>query len=575
MILRKMLFLRLPKLPPGGRLAVESAVYGLVAGLMAVAFQAGINQFYHVTLGRFALWSTGPFLLASFLTIVGTSLLSGLLLNRVEPEAAGSGIPQLKLAFWKDFGFVRIRLIVVKFLAGVLAVGGGSSLGREGPTVQLAGGAASIADGFLGKAKTGRRRAAASGAAAGLAAAFDTPLAAIAFVLEEILGDLNSGLLGSVVVASVLGAFVVHALIGRLPAFAIPDIKSPTWRGNLLVPIVAVLASLAGVLFQSSALGLRKAFRIDTMLRRIPPWCRPACGAFGTWVIGSAVFLSCGHLGVFSLGYDDLAQGLSGQLAIWVVLLLLVGKLVATVLSYGSGGCGGIFAPTLFFGVMVGCCLSGAAREIGFPLSSDDALLLAVVGMSACLGAVVRAPFTSILIVFEMTRQFSLVPGLLIGGLVSQTVSRLLVDHNFYDQVLADDGHVLAMVIPPRDFREWQERPVSMIANFRPFVAADLSPGPLLRMLESTVYPRVIYAPPSGVPQLIMRDEALASLAASQSIPLHSVPTCPREATIRAAQDKLVASDHGFLVILDREAGTVIGVLTLHDLLRSQQNLAL
>ncbi len=566
---------RLPKLPPGGRLAIESAVYGLIAGLIAVAFQVAINRLHQATFGRFAAWSAGPFLLGSFLVVVGTALLSGLLLSRIAPEAAGSGIPQLKLAFWKDFGFVPLRLVVVKFLAGVLAVGGGSSLGREGPTVQLAGGAASIADGFLGKAKTGRRRAAASGAAAGLAAAFDTPLAAIAFVLEEILGDLNSVLLGSVVVASVLGAFVVHALVGRLPAFAIPEIQTPTWRGNLLVPVAAALASLAGVLFQVSALGLRRVFRIGPRLRRIPAWCRPACGALGTWAIGSVIFLSCGHLGIFGLGYDDLAQGLTGQLAFSVVAVLLVGKLAATVLSYGSGGCGGIFAPTLFFGVMVGCCLSEIARWAGLPLTRDDALLVAVVGMSACLGAVVRAPFTSILIVFEMTRQFSLIPGLLIGGLVSQTVCRLLVSRNFYDQVLADDGHVLAMVMPPRDFREWLERPVSMIANFRPVTVADLSRESVERTLAGTVYPRIVYAPPMGEPQLIVRDEALLAFAEGRPVPLHPVPLCPREATIGQAQDRLVACDLGFLVIVDREGGAVVGVLTLHDLLRSHQNLAL
>ncbi len=423
-------------LPRSSRPLVESGLYGLVAGLFAVGFEVAITVFFAATILHFSHWSFGAFALSSLLVMIGTSLLSGYLLYRYAPEAAGSGIPQAKLDFWKDFGFIPARVLWVKFIAGVLAIGGGASLGREGPTVQLSAAAASNFSGFLGVAKTGRRRATAAGCAAGLAATFNTPLAAIAFVLEEILGDLNSMLLGSVVVAAVLGAFVVHAILGSHPAFALPAVEKITWRGQAFVPAAAALAALVGVCFQFCALGLRRRFRTSS-LGRIPAWLRPATGALGTWATGCLVFFSSGRLGIFGIGYPDLTAGLDGELSGLVTVLLLLGKFTGTVFSYGSGGCGGVFAPSLFLGAMSGCLVQQGALAAGVPLGPDDRLLLEVVGMSASLGAVVRAPFTSILIVFEMTREFSLVPSLLVGGILSQALSRWILPHGFYEQVLA------------------------------------------------------------------------------------------------------------------------------------------
>jgi CIC family chloride channel protein len=559
--------------PSHSRPLIESGIYGLVAGLSAVAFEVTIYRFYSTTMLRFAHWSSLHFVLASFCLMMSTSLASGILLTRFAPDAAGSGIPQLKLAFWKDFGFVPWRVAWVKFIAGVLAVGGGASLGREGPSVQLAGAVASNLSGVLGTAKTGRRRASAAGAAAGLAATFNTPLASIAFVLEEILGDLNSNLLGSVVVAAVLGAFAVHAILGSHPAFALPAVESSTWDGKLLVPLVALLAGLVGVLFQKASLGLRRAFRYSN-LSRVPPWSRPAFGAFFTWVIGVIVFLIYGRLGIFSLGYDDLASGLNGEVFGVLPLVLLLGKLAGTICSYGSGGCGGVFAPSLFFGAMTGCALEEFFRALGLPLTGEDRLLMMIIGMSSCLGAVVRAPFTSILIVFEMTREFSLIPALLVAGVLSQALSRWLLPHGFYEQVLVDDGHILNRVMPPRNFREWESYPVSAIANYQPEVLHTLDKDSLESVLNQFVYTRLIYQPDGQSPGIVLRQEVTKSFLNSHPVPVHAVPTCLRTDTIAQAQRQLVDSIHGIVVVLDQDAGHVIGLITLHDLLRAQQNFA-
>lgn len=515
--------------------------------------------------------------------IVATSLAAGWLLARFCPEAAGSGIPQFKLAFWKDFGYAPARVVWVKFVAGILTVGGGASLGREGPTVQLAGGAASHLAGCLGVAKNGRRLAAAAGAAAGLAAAFNAPLASITFVLEEIVEDLNSRMLGGILYASVVGALVVEVSLGGRPAFDLPQIGVPTWKGYLLAPAAAALAALVGVAFQSGALGLRGVFRRPGAFQLVPPWLRPSLGGVVTWGIGAAIFLPTGHLGIFSLGYDDLNLGLNNQLPWRLAALLLAGKMASTVAGYGTGGCGGIFAPNLFLGAMAGVALSGAMRGAGLPLSGNDHVLLAVVGMSACLGAVVRAPFTSILIVFEMTHEFALVPALLVGALISQAVSRGLLRHSFYEQVLIEDGHAMRTFVPPRDLRSWRQYPVAAIANFEPVALRreDLTllalPGVLTAHPLHERFP--VIAPETGADAeppshgVAVRAELQAALDAGREIPIHPAPVCLREQSIGEAQRLLIESRHGMVLVLDAPGGKVVGLLTLHDLLRAQDSL--
>ncbi|MGI8438340.1 MAG: chloride channel protein, partial [Chthoniobacterales bacterium] len=430
------------KIQGKSRPVVNTCLYGLVASLSAVAFQLTITWIYHRV---YQVPSQGDFWRFAWITLAVisvTSLIAGVLLYKVCPEAAGSGIPQVKLAYWKEFGFAPKRIAWIKFFAGILSIGGGQSLGREGPTVQLGSNLASTLAGLLGTPKQGRRSASAAGAAAGLAAAFNSPLAAVAFVLEEIIGDLNSRALGSVLVASVIGAFVVHAFIGAQPAFELPVVHEPSWRAYLLMPLVAGLAALIGVLFQRCCLALRAGTR---KFKTIPRWLHPFLGSLIAWVAGVAIFSYTGRIGVFALGYEDLTDALTHGMAWRLAILLLVGKLIATIACYGFGGCGGIFSPNLFFGGMCGAVVAGLASHF-FALNRSDELLLQIGGMSACLGAVVQAPVTAVLIIFEMTHQFAVVPGLMLAGLVSIVVARALVRHNFYDEVLLQDGHQMEHV---------------------------------------------------------------------------------------------------------------------------------
>jgi chloride channel protein, CIC family len=556
-------FQRLPKQTRG---IVQTCLYGVLGGGIAVAFQSGINWIYQLGLVRLAHESFRVFAVGSLASIVVSSLLVGWLLNSFCREAAGSGIPQLKLAFWKDFGAVPFRVIWVKFIAGMVSIGGGASLGREGPSVQLAGALGSNLAGLTGEPKQNRRAAAAAGAASGLAAAFNTPLAATTFVLEEIIGDLNSRLLGGVLLAAVLGALVVHGIIGKQPSFTLSGADAPSWLGYVLTPVVAALAGIVGVYFQKFSLGLRSQVK---KARRFPGWLVPLAGGLIVWLLGVTVFWRTGHLGVFGLGYGDLSSALAGDIGWQLAVILLLAKFTATFCCYGFGGCGGIFSPSLFFGGMVGVVASGLVG-LEWPMAHADMLTLTVVGMSACLGAVVGAPVTGILIVFEMTHEFSLVPALMIGALVSQAISRKMNRENFYEALLTQDGHQIEHVRPPRDLHGWQQLPVSAIASFRPVILPNLEPAAVQEILQKHPYQRFPVVQNEKLAGILTRKEAETALAEKRLPKLEPAAVCQREQTVRGLQQLLIESASQFVVVLDRPEGSVVGIVTLHDLLRAE-----
>jgi len=348
---------------------------------------------------------------------------------------------------------------------------------------------------------------------------------------------------------------VAHGILGPQPSFSLAAIGEPSWRSYLLVPLVAVAGTLVGVAFQKSALGLRARQKKSNVL---PAWLRPAVGGLVCWGLGVLVFLQTGKLGVFGLGYDDLSEALTGKLLWQTAALLLAAKFVATVACYGMGGCGGIFSPTLFFGAMTGLGIAGVMQPV-FPLSADGVAM------------VIRAPVTSILIVFEMTHQFALVPPLMLAALISQAVSRRLSRHNFYDALLEQDGHVVERFSPPRDLREWQKQPVLLLANPKPVAASSLELKQVQALLNShpyTQFPVVIDGQIRGVLTRVEADRAIRE----KRVPvLVKATICTPDLSLRAVEMQLIESQTGFLLLQDPAAGTLMGILTLHDILRAQQ----
>ncbi len=556
-------------IPNNAKGYLKPFLYGLAGGLAAVGFQLGIRFLEWFLWIRLSTIATGSFILISVVAILGTSFLAGLVLTFVSPDAAGSGIPQLKVAFWRDFGYLPFKVVFAKFFAGVITIGGGCSLGREGPTVHIAGALASNIAGVLGVAKQGRRPALLSGAAAGLAAAFNTPLSAITFVMEEIVEDLNNTrFLAQTLIAAVTATFVTHLFLGEDPAFVIPAVHHFSWILVLLVPPTAALAALSGVAFQKGTLIWRD--RIKNMAG-IPRYLKPVVGAGINWLLGIIVFLWIARLGVFGLGYQDLEAILRAQVSGLHVFVLLVAKLAATTAVYAWGGAGGIFSPTLFFGAATGYLFSAVCTPI-FHLSQSDQLALTVAGMSACLGSVVRAPITSILIVFEMTHQFAFVPLLMIGTIASQAVSRLFCSTNFYSEVLERDGVELERHIPPRSFSSLQSRAISTVANFSPVFATSTHGEHLEKLMGEFPYQAFPLVIDGKLVGLLDR----AAFTRSQSVEQSRKPaeTLPPDATIKEAVSKMIDHSVSLLVLVSQSDEKPIGIVTLHDVIRLQSQLA-
>jgi len=322
---------------------------------------------------------------------------------------------------------------------------------------------------------------------------------------------------------------------------------------------------VVGVYFQRASLGLRR----QTKHGAIPAWLLPVFGGVITWGLGVAVFAETHRLGVFSLGYDDLSSALAGDIGWQLAAVLLGAKFIATFTCYGFGGCGGIFSPALFFGGMTGVLVTGLVG-LHWHVALADVETLAVVGMSACLGAVVWAPVTGVLIVFEMTHQFALVPALMIAALVSQAVSRKMNRENFYDGLLTQDGHQLEHVRPPRGLQEWQQLPVSAIANFRPVVVRALEAADIQKLLKAYPYERFPVVIGGKLAGILTRKEAQAALAQKQLPKLEAAATCLPSQTIRQLQVLLIESPTHLVALTDEDGQTVLGVVTLHDLLRAE-----
>lgn len=563
---RKISLQFLQRFPENIRSIILTCILSLSAALSTVCFLILTNLLFSKTYLLFATKSATFFVIASFLVITVTSLLVGFLLNVFSPEAAGSGIPQVKTAYWKELGYMKFKPVLVKFVAGVLSIGGGNSLGREGPSVYLGSGVSSNLDGALGASLRQRRSATLIGASASLAAAFNTPIAAITFVIEEILGDFNNRYLGRVVLSSVIGAFVVYAILGRQPAFSLPSTENISWLHYIVVPLVSLVASFAGIIFQRSTIFWRGRIMKQT---KIPGWLLPLCGGLITWLLGCSVFLATGKTGVFSLGYQDLSNALNNNFGWEIAGVLVCAKLCATIACYSFGGCGGIFAPSLFIGGLSGYFIGGLANTV-IPLTGADRIVLAAVGMSSCMGAIVRAPITSMLIVFEMTHQFTLVPGLLIGTIISQAVAYSAGKLNFYDALLVQDGHELHKIRPPVDLQSWQNLPVSAIVNPNLVGIKNLDEKEIREIVDRCPYNAFPIIEDEKICGIVTREEINNALREGKVPQIHSAEICYSDQTVKEVGNKFIESVVPVLIVLDRNTNVIKGIITLHDLIRAQ-----
>lgn len=410
---------------------------GVVCGLTAVAFHLTIRAAEALFIDRALAAPGSSWMLWTLLTPTLGGLIAGALLTWVVPGARGSGIPQVKIAYATEGGRVRFRDALGKFVIGALQIGSGASLGREGPTVQICAGAASLLARATKLPPRNMRRLTPVGVAAGIAAAFNAPIAAVTFTIEEIVGALDNTVLSGVVVAAALAAVIERSVLGVHPVIEVDKSYSLEHASSLLsYAMLGVAAAFVSIVFTEALLRLRLAFR---KLRAFPGWAQPAIGGLVTGALAVIALQTLHITGVTGGGYHTLGRALAGELGFRVLVALCAMKLVATVFSYSSGGAGGIFAPALFVGAMLGGAF-GYADVLLFEHAHDQLGAFALVGMGAVFAGVIRAPITSVLIIFEMTGGYGLVLPLMIANMTSYGLARSLRPEPVYEALLSQDG---------------------------------------------------------------------------------------------------------------------------------------
>ena len=431
------------------RLLAITIVAGGICGLAAVAFHLSATHLYGLLIDRAAAAKGHSWIFWTILTPALGGLVVGLGLTYWVPAAAGSGIPQVKAAYAFRHGSVSIKEAFGKFVLCALQLGAGASLGVEGPTVQICSGVSSFLARLAKLSPVNRRRMTSVGMAAGIAAAFNAPIAAVTFTLEELIGALDQTMLAGVIVAAALAAVVEHSILGSNPIFHVPHLEIYTLtKASSLVwyALLGVLAAVVSVAFTDSLLWLRAWFRRRTS---IPKWVHPALGgaATGGFAVLAIFFF---HLnGIAGDPYKTLTQALLGVLPVTAMGALCLLKLAATVTSYSSGGSGGIFAPALYMGGMLGGAV-GYLDVIVFHHPTDTIGAFAVVGMGAVFAGIVRAPMTSVLIIFEMTGGYGLVLPLMIANMSAFALARHWRHTPVYEALLEQDGIFLEKKIRPQ-----------------------------------------------------------------------------------------------------------------------------
>ncbi|MGD9630218.1 MAG: chloride channel protein [Pyrinomonadaceae bacterium] len=417
------------------RLFLLTLLVGAFCGLVAVAFHVSILAAEDLLIDRAAASAGWAWLMVLTPTLGG--LLSGVLLYYVVPGARGSGIPQVKVAYEIRGGRLSLRESIGKFLIGALQIGSGSSLGREGPTVHICAGMASALGKTAALSQKNLRRLLPVGVAAGIAAAFNAPIAAVTFTIEEVVGDLDQTVLSGVIVAAAIAAAIERGILGEHPVFTIDQNYGLRFVSSLfLYAVLGLAAAAASLVFSEGLLRLRKWFSVQ---KAIPVWAMPAAGGAVTGVLAvvAVYFFQTG--GITGGGYDTLSIALSGSIALKVMIALCLMKIAATLFSYASGGAGGIFAPALFVGGMLGGTIGFLDVEM-FGHSADQIGSFALVGMGAVFAGVVRAPITSVLIIFEMTGSYGLILPLMISNMTSYALARHFRPLPIYEALLEQDG---------------------------------------------------------------------------------------------------------------------------------------
>lgn len=425
------------------RLAIPALVVGAGAGVAAVVFRWLIQHATLVFSGHTDYSATTghpanpwvPWLGSGFVVLapVVGGLLYGPLIHRFAREARGHGVPEVMFAVDRNGGRIRGSVAVVKALASAICIGAGGSVGREGPIIQIGSALGSTIGRWARMPEVRLKTLVACGAAGGISATFNAPVAGVFFALELLLGDFTPTSFGAVAIASVTAALVGRAVFGDTAFLHLPAIGGITPPEYLLFALLGLLAGAVGIGFTRVLYLVEDACDLLWRATRGPEWARPVVGG----VLLGLLLLALPQM--YGVGYPVLEHGVAGRYALGFLAVLVVGKVLATSLTLGIGGSGGVFAPSLFIGAMTGAAFGQVAAAVD-PALRGQVAAFAVVGMGAVFAGSTRAPITAGIMLFELTGDYALVLPVVVAVVVATAVSKVLSRDTVYTLKLSRRG---------------------------------------------------------------------------------------------------------------------------------------
>lgn len=419
-------------------LLVLSIFIGILSGLLVVAFRVAIEWIKVLLLGS----APHPGQLRLLYMPAGMGLIVAALVMFVFPGARGSGVNQTKAALYVYNGYISFKTVIGKFLTAALALGSGYSLGPEDPSLQIGAGVASVIARRLKMSRQRLRLFAPIGAAAGLAAAFNAPISAMLFVIEEVIGSWSAAVLGSIVLAALSSVIVARQFWGPEPMFRVPAVELRDPRELLAYAVMGVIGGFVAVIF-SSTLGY-----LRPRLRSLPRWvlfCQPALAGLLVGAIGYF-----GYPQVMGVGYHVIDQAMHAEFTWKILLALAIFKLIATTVSFSSGTPGGMFAPTLFIGAMLGGAV-GTFEKLFFPHLTGSVGAYALVGMGVLFAGFLRVPLTSVFMVLEVSGNYSIILPVILANTIAYLISRSLQPVPIFEVFSHQDGLYLPSMEEQRE----------------------------------------------------------------------------------------------------------------------------
>lgn len=410
---------------------ILAATIGIMGGIIAVAFQSLIRFFQN------GLWDSdnliaafiaAPLYLKLGIPAIGAAGVAWFV-HRFASEAKGHGVPEVMNAIATHNGFIRMRVALVKAVASAMTIATGGSVGREGPIVQIGSAFGSTVGQLFQVSRRRMKTFVGCGAAAGIAATFNAPIAGALFASEIILGDFSTAAISPLMVSSVMATVVSHSLIGDYSAFTPPVYSLNNPVELIFYVILGIAAGFTGLAF------IKTLYLTEDLFDRFNVHVAVKA-ALGGLTLGAIAIYVPQILGV---GYGSVDTALSGDLPLKLAVIFLMAKLLATSLTLGYGGSGGVFAPSLFMGSMLGSAL-GSVFKMAFPQLGISPGAYALVGMAAVVSATTYAPITAILIIFEMTMEYTVILPLMIASILGMVITQQLSRGSIYTLKLKRKG---------------------------------------------------------------------------------------------------------------------------------------